>query len=31
MPQHAIAVAPAAGEQLELTFLMGQITAAKKM
>lgn len=31
VPQHAVAVQPEVGEQLELTFLMGQITAATKL
>ena len=30
VPQHAIEGAPAAGEKLVLTFLMGQVTEAKR-
>ena len=31
IPQHAIDGPPAAGEKLNLTFLMGQITQAKRV
>ena len=29
VPQHAVPAAPEPGQQLDLTFLMGQVTAAK--
>ena len=31
VPQHAVTQPPQAGDKLELTFLMGQITSAKPM
>jgi hypothetical protein len=31
IPQHAIAQQPQPGERLSLTFLMGQITSAKRL
>lgn len=31
MPQHAMTGAPQPGDELEISFLMGQITAAKKI
>ncbi len=31
MPQHASPEPPQVGDELELTFLMGQITSAKKV
>jgi hypothetical protein len=31
VPQHAMAGEPREGQRLELTFLMGQVTAAKAM
>ena len=31
VPQHAFAGEPAAGERLELSFLMGQVTGAKRL
>ena len=30
VPQHAINREPAAGERLEISFLMGQVTSAKR-
>ncbi len=31
VPQHAVAAAPREGQRMELTFLMGQVTAAKNV
>jgi hypothetical protein len=31
VPQHAIKAAPASGQRLRLTFLMGQITSAEQL